>query len=237
MTEKILSQGAEAVISLKDNLVIKNRISKSYRIKELDEKIRKRRTKAEKNLLEKACRIINAPNPLPLKEFNVIEMPYIRGKRLSDCLDSFPLQKQKEICEKIGENISKLHNENIIHGDLTPGNMILAESDRIDDDKTDNINKKDKSFDINDIDKQISKRDDNTFKIFFIDFGLGFISAKIEDKAVDLHLLREALEAGFAKNQEALFDSVKKGYSKDYKDSKLVLERFKAVERRGRYRN
>lgn len=222
--QKILSQGAEAIIFLKDSLIVKDRIPKSYRIKEIDDKIRKQRTKAEKKLLEKACKIINAPNPLPLKEFNVIEMPYIKGKRLSDFLGKFPTEKQKEICERIGENISKLHNENIIHGDLTPSNMILVEENT--NKEVDNINNEGKGV----------KRDDNNFQVFFIDFGLGFISSKIEDKAVDLHLLREAFEAGFAENWEILFNSVKKGYSKDYKDHKLVLERFRSVEKRGRYK-
>ena len=82
----------------------------------------------------------------------------------------------------------------------------------------------------------ILSEEKNNFEVYFIDFGLGFISSKIEDKAVDLHLLREAFEAGFSKNWEALFDSVKKGYSNDYKDSHLVLERFKDVEKRGRYK-
>jgi Kae1-associated kinase Bud32 len=72
-------------------------------------------------------------------------------------------------------------------------------------------------------------------KVYFIDFGLGFHSSKIEDKAVDLHLLRQALEAKHFKNWEILFKEVLKGYS-EYKDSKKVLERFKAVERRGRYK-
>ena len=76
MTQKILQQGAEAVILLENNLITKDRIKKSYRIKELDEKIRKQRTKAEKKLLEKASKIINAPDPFPLKEFNKIKMPF-----------------------------------------------------------------------------------------------------------------------------------------------------------------
>src|SRR4030042_1167648 len=32
-------------------------------------------------------------------------------------------------------------------------------------------------------------------KLYFIDFGLSFHSNKIEDKAVDLHLLKQALNA------------------------------------------
>lgn len=202
MSYEILNQGAEAVIEKQENKIIKKRISKSYRIKEIDDKIRKLRTRGEARILEKASKFIPVPKVLKVDENSKeIIMENIEGIRLSDSLDTFPLQKQKEICEMIGENIAKLHNENIIHGDLTLANMIF-----------------------------------NNSKVYFIDFGLGFISAKIEDKAVDLHLLREAFEAGFTKNHEVLFDSVKKGYSKDYKDAKLVLERFKAVEKRGRYK-
>ena len=72
-------------------------------------------------------------------------------------------------------------------------------------------------------------------KIYFIDFGLGFVSHKLEDKAVDLHLLRQALEAKHFKNWKKLFEQVIKSYKK-YKDSKNVLERLKAVEKRGRYK-
>jgi TP53 regulating kinase-like protein len=208
MTQKIFARGAEAVIILKDNLVTKDRIKKSYRIKELDEKIRKRRTKSEKKLLEKASKIINAPNPFPLKEEHKIEMPFIDGKKISDILDSFPIAKQKQICKTIGQQIAKMHDADIIHGDLTTSNMICDSASL------------------------------HTLrpKIFFIDFGLGYISKKIEDRAVDLHLLKQALEAKHFKNWEILFKEVLTGYE-DYKESKKVLERFKAVEKRGRYKH
>lgn len=203
MIQKIIQQGAEAVIFLKDDLIIKDRIKKSYRIKELDDKIRKSRTKREAKLLEKASKIINAPNPLPLKEFNKIEMPFIKGKKLSENLDSFSVQKQKEICIQIGREIAKLHDVDIIHGDLTTSNIILNEKEN---------------------------------KIYFIDFGIGYTSNKIEDKAVDLHLLKQALEARHFKNWKILFEEIEKGY-KESKDSKKVLERLKAVEKRGRYKD
>ena len=199
---KIISQGAEAKIILdeKRNLIIKDRISKSYRLKELDEKIRKQRTKAEKKLLEKACKIINAPNPLPLKDFDKIKMPFIKGKKLSENLDNFPIIKQKEIMKQIGESIAKIHDADIIHGDLTTSNIILSEE-----------------------------------KVFLIDFGLGYISKKIEDKAVDLHLLKHALEAKHFKNWKILFERFLEGYKKE-KESKKILERLIAVGKRGRYK-
>ena len=200
---KIIAQGAEAKILLdeKNSLVIKDRVSKSYRLKELDEKIRKQRTKAEKKLLEKACKIINAPNPLPLKDFDKIKMPFIKGKKLSENLDNFPITKQKEIMKQVGESIAKIHDADIIHGDLTTSNMILSNE-----------------------------------RVFFIDFGLGYISKKIEDKAVDLHLLKHALEAKHFKNWKILFEKFLEGYKKG-KESKKILERLTAVEKRGRYKN
>ena len=54
MGQKIIQRGAEAEIILSGNQIIKNRIKKSYRIPELDEKIRKLRTRSEAKLLEKA---------------------------------------------------------------------------------------------------------------------------------------------------------------------------------------
>lgn len=201
MSSKILQQGAEAKIILSNDFIIKDRIKKSYRIKELDDKIRKQRTKAEAKLLEKASRIINAPKPFFTPDFYQIKMPFIQGKKLSENLDSFSLEKQKEICREIGEEIAKLHKEDIIHGDLTTSNMIL----------------------VND-------------KVFFIDFGLGYISKKIEDKAVDLHLLKQALEAKHFRNWKILFEEIVKGYD-NYGEAGKVLERLKAVEKRGRYKH
>ena len=63
MTEKIIAQGAEAIIIKKNNEIIKDRLLKKYRLKELDEAIRKRRTKSEAKLLTKAAEIINTPKP------------------------------------------------------------------------------------------------------------------------------------------------------------------------------
>ncbi len=264
MTQKLLYQGAEAVIYLEDNpkevggwgkeggkkLIIKNRIKKSYRLPELDKKIRKSRTKKEKKLLEKASKLINAPNPFPLRKWNIIKMPFIQGKKLSEHLDSFDLKKQKQICKKIGQSIAKLHNEDIIHGDLTTSNFILVENEnnlpahlhsQIDksnfNDKTQNSYESNLSTLIKH--KNSSKQSErDKFKIFFIDFGLGFHSKKIEDKAVDLHLLKQALEARHFKNWKELFNSVIEGYKNlEPEKTKKVLERLKAVEKRGRYKH
>ncbi len=203
--QKIIQQGAEALIILDKKNIIKERVKKSYRHPELDEKIRKLRTRSEAKLLEKASKIISIPKITNVDEKDKkIAMEFIQGKKLSEHLDSFPLKKQKEICNTIGQNVSKLHKENIIHGDLTTSNMIL-----------------------------------NGNNVFFIDFGLGYISMKTEDKAVDLRLLKQALEAKHFKNWENLFEEVLKGYEKSQgkEEKEKVIERIRAVEKRGRYKH
>jgi len=68
-------------------------------------------------------------------------------------------------------------------------------------------------------------------KLFFIDFGLAFHSAKTEDKAVDLKLLKQALDSKHYRNSEFLFKEVLKHYN-----IKEVKEKLKSVEQRGRYK-
>jgi len=208
MSEKILQRGAEAEIELIDGKIIKDRIKKSYRIPEIDEKIRKLRTRSEAKLLEKASKIVAVPKIISVDEkTKKITMEFIDGKKLSEHLDNFNLEKQKKICKSIGENVAKLHDKNIIHGDLTTSNMICDSA----------------------------SLHTHRPKIFFIDFGLGFISHRFEDMAVDLHLLKEALEAKHFQHWEILFDEVLKGYKTCTKFEK-VLTQFKKVEKRGRYK-
>jgi len=72
-------------------------------------------------------------------------------------------------------------------------------------------------------------------KVYFIDFGLGFISNKIEDKAVDLHLIKEALEAKHFENSSVFFSKIKKGYETS-ENFLPVLKQLEKVELRGRYK-
>lgn len=198
--QKILFQGAEAKIILDKKNIIKNRIEKKYRHPQLDEKIRKSRTKAETKLLTKASLIIDSPKPLESQDFDKIIMPFIEGEKLSDNLNKFDLKKQKEIFKVIGRDVSKLHKNSIIHGDLTTSNMILKKN-----------------------------------SVYLIDFGLGYISHRYEDKAVDLHLLKQALEAKHFQNWKILWETLEKEYSKST-DGKKTLEQLRKVESRGRYK-
>ena len=80
-----------------------------------------------------------------------------------------------------------------------------------------------------------NKKTDKGDRLFFIDFGLGFMSSRIEDKAVDLHLIKQALEAKHYVNFERFFKAVLKGYEKSENYSK-TMKQFEKVEKRGRYK-
>ncbi|MFH1151707.1 MAG: lipopolysaccharide kinase InaA family protein, partial [Nanoarchaeota archaeon] len=226
MKPQTIAQGAEATITLitprskKDSplttsplrvggwerFIIKDRIKKSYRIPELDKKIRTRRTKAEAKLLTKASQIINCPVPFFKPDVSYkIKMPFIDGKKLSEHLDKFPLAKQKQILKQIGKDIAKLHDADIIHGDLTTSNMILVEPSLC-------PTKLKKCLSLNKSSVKKSGKADFVATnrasapiIFFIDFGLGFFNGKYEDKAVDIHLLKQALEAKHFKHWKEIY--------------------------------
>ncbi len=73
-------------------------------------------------------------------------------------------------------------------------------------------------------------------KIYFIDFGLSFFSIKAEDRAVDLHLLRQALESRHHSIWRECFDCAVQGYKKAFSGADDVLRRLESVESRGRYK-
>lgn len=186
--EKI-AQGAEATIYLDKDIIIKERLPKKYRIKEIDEKLRKRRTRKEAKVLGS----LPIPGPKLIKiddKAMVIEMEYLKGTVLSSCLEKMDYMA---ISKEIGQSMRKLHDATIIHGDPTTSNMIYSD------------------------------------KVYFIDFGLSFTSIKTEDKAVDLHLLSQALESKHYKIAKKCFKAVTEAYS-----DKKVLKRLLKVEARGR---
>ena len=53
---KLIAQGAEAKIYESGDSILKHRIKKSYRLKQLDDKLRKDRTRAEARILKRASR-------------------------------------------------------------------------------------------------------------------------------------------------------------------------------------
>lgn len=122
----LLKKGAEANICLDcdKKTVIKDRVKKGYRLDELDEKIRKIRTRTEAKLLQMARKIgVMAPKVIS-SENSTISMEYIPGKRLKDAIDR---KNSSRLMESLGHLVAALHANDIIHGDLTTSNFILED--------------------------------------------------------------------------------------------------------------
>jgi len=129
--ERVIYRGAEAEIILSRYLgrevVKKRRIPKSYRLKELDFRLRSSRTREEAKLIMESRK---AGVPVPIV-YDVdllnctLTMEFVKGERVKELLSRVSKEERRDICVEIGKNIAKLHNRGIIHGDLTTSNMIF----------------------------------------------------------------------------------------------------------------
>jgi len=72
-------------------------------------------------------------------------------------------------------------------------------------------------------------------KIYFVDFGLGEVSQRIEDFATDLSVLKEAIKSTHFRRLDVLWKSVEKGYKSSNPNAEAVFRRMEAIEKRGRY--
>jgi len=123
---KEIKRGAEAeILEVEFNgvkAVEKHRLSKGYRCKELDEKIRSERTKSESGLLHKAKKFgIRTPLILAVdSEKKSIFEEFIDGKNAKEYIKG-----NLKLAREIGEKIAVLHENAIIHGDLTTDNILV----------------------------------------------------------------------------------------------------------------
>jgi TP53 regulating kinase-like protein len=68
-----------------------------------------------------------------------------------------------------------------------------------------------------------------------IDFGLSLVSTKIEDKAVDIYVLKRALISTHP-GSETLFEKILEYYKVKFPKGLQILTKFREVEQRGRKR-
>ncbi|MEM1874275.1 MAG: KEOPS complex kinase/ATPase Bud32 [Candidatus Hadarchaeales archaeon] len=141
---EMIKKGAEADLYLADfhsvlhrggkgKVIIKLRISKKYRIPEIDRWLRKSRTSLEAKLMMDA-KAAGVPVPVIFEvdpESSKIVMKFIEGIQLKKILDRIPTKRRRKVYRKIGEYVAKLHRAGIVHGDLTTSNMILTENDEV----------------------------------------------------------------------------------------------------------
>ena len=125
---KILKKGAEADVFLSSwngiNSVLKIRKEKKYRNPSLDTRIRKQRTIREAQIISDV-KSFGISTPLiyfvDYKNFS-ISMQFVKGKLIRD-MDAKSISN---VCLEIGKIVGKLHQNGIMHGDLTTSNFILT---------------------------------------------------------------------------------------------------------------
>ena len=199
-------------------VIAKERFKKSYRIEELDTKLRRRQLAAEVKALEKATKAgVKAPETVFVdKENCVLYVTEIDGQTVRDYIHSLgdlSLEENKAKVENIatlmGTAISDLHHARIIHSDLTTSNMIVP---------------------IKPEDADDSWMPDT---LHLIDFGLSFFSDLVEDRSVDLYVMERAVQTTHAHSDHLLHKIYNTYKNKNLLGNK-VQTRLNDVRNRGR---
>jgi len=193
--DKFYKKGAEAELTQIEysgkKALSKKRIPKTYRDEKLDFSIRKRRTRSEAKIIRALVKTVKVPNIFYVDENKCeIVMDFIEGKMLKEIIE-----KKPELALEAGKQIKKIHEQDIVHGDLTTSNILYEAG-----------------------------------KLYFIDFGLGYFSKKIEDKATDLIVFKKTFNATHSALKNG-WELVMRGYS----PNKALQERMNAIEKRARY--
>jgi TP53 regulating kinase-like protein len=134
MSEIIIKQGAEAKLYTGtfngSPCLIKERFVKNYRLPELDKTLTKQRLKAEQKTAKRCedCKV-KVPKLLHV-DFNErkVYMEYF-DKAITAKEFIIEIQKDeaeiKKLCQRIGSVVGTMHENNIIHGDLTTSNVLI----------------------------------------------------------------------------------------------------------------
>lgn len=117
----LIAQGAEARVYEDGDVVIKERMPKSYRIPEIDTKITRSRTKREAKTMVALAKLDIGVPKLIATEGNKIYMEKVSGTPLKHCLDD---ANHLQLMHDAGTMVARMHNAGIIHGDLTTLNFI-----------------------------------------------------------------------------------------------------------------
>ena len=193
---KIVAEGAEAIVyeTSLDGVpaLLKRRIEKGYRVREMDTKIRTERSKSEARIMAVVSKAgINSPKLLLFDGYDIY-MTAVGGRKMADLVASG--RAPGELFRKAGEMLGRIHDAGIAHGDYTPANIIVGEDG----------------------------------EAYVIDFGLSEATNSVEEKALDVLLMKRSI----AKGDYLRFLG---GYKARASDADEVLRRLEAIERRGRY--
>ncbi|RKP06237.1 kinase-like domain-containing protein [Thamnocephalis sphaerospora] len=213
---ELIYQGAEArvycVPFLGRKAVAKERFSKAYRHPVLDRKLTSRRVVQEARLLQR-CRRAGVAAPAVYHVdlgASTIYMEHIDATTVRDHLHQATLRAEQVslLAQQIGQLLARMHQADVIHGDLTTSNMMLR------------------------------KQEEGDQRLVAIDFGLSYTSTLPEDKAVDLYVLERAFLSTHPNSEQMFqeildfYRATGKGSG-----AQQVLKRLDEVRLRGRKRS
>ena len=208
---RIASRGAEASIRSVDwwgfPAVVKERESKAYRPKPLDERLRRERTRTEVRLLVEARRLgVRTPlvYDVDLDKHRLVleELPGPTLRALLEDTSGSP-EALAAAVRGFGETLGRLHAGGIAHGDLTSSNVLFPEGP--------------------------------SGRPALLDLSMGTRNPGVEELGIDLHLVEEDLKA-LSPRAPALVREFHAGYrAGNVAGAKDVLARAKAIRARVRY--
>ncbi|XP_026728606.1 EKC/KEOPS complex subunit TP53RK [Trichoplusia ni] len=226
---QLLKQGAEARVYICKYLgkqtIIKERFQKKYRHPDLDIEIVKERIRNEARSILR-CKYANIRTPaLYLVDFERRKI-YMEYLATNITVKDFVIKHGSAnehfdtIAKMIGQTLRKLHDYNIVHGDLTSSNMLIIPKVQNDGDWFDPA--------------WLAK---GQVELVMIDFGLSYIDASVEDKGVDLYVLERALLSTHS-NYENLFETILEAYKTANPKGGVeeTISKFEEVRARGRKR-
>lgn len=217
----LLSQGAEARIWLVEELgrqaILKHRFPKTYRLPELDAQLTASRLRQEVRIIIRARKMgIRTPTLLRVGlDEGYIVMEKINGVTMKQALLTPGLlsaQDRRDVLHTLGSMIAKLHDGDVVHGDLTTSNVMLVENGQ-------------------------KGEGSHTFLVYLIDFGLGQFSKLSEDRAVDLYVLERSFSSAHACNGEQMFEQLMASYRRTSQNWSSTWNKLADVRSRGRKRS
>eukprot|EP00371_Babesia_bovis_P002911 XP_001611558.1 hypothetical protein [Babesia bovis T2Bo] len=129
----LIAQGAEARVSsinyMGKKAVLKTRLPKKYRHTELDNILTNRRIVAECRAVARLRRHGVYVPLIYLVDINHrhIVYEYIKGETVLQVLKGNDEELKNDVLRKVGIILAKMHEVNVVHGDLTTRNMLRTE--------------------------------------------------------------------------------------------------------------
>ncbi|KAJ8935888.1 hypothetical protein NQ314_012604 [Rhamnusium bicolor] len=217
---ELIKQGAEAKIYkglyLGKPTIAKERFVKKYRHKSLDSFLTNERMRAENRAIVR-CKTSGIRTPaIYLVDFNrrIIFMEYLEHSiTVKEFIEKSSEDVLTNLALDIGRILGKMHENDIIHGDLTSSNILIVNKN--------NVN--------------IFQNLEDLYLVL-LDFGLAHVESSTEDKGVDLYVLERALTSTHSV-ADKIFPKILDGYQKHYKSGyKEVFTKYEEVRARGRKR-